>query len=270
MELDLLFFDHSDKIEAYRSTIGETYSVDGVPVKCHFLQSDVKDLVRDFRVDCIVSPANSLGFMDGGIDMVYMQLFPGIQKIVQDRIKTFDITTALGRPVIPIGSAMLVNTGSDLVKLLACVPTMFLPEDITPTRNVYWATRGLLKLCRASFFPSAPTGEESYRVVVAVPCMGTGVGKLTGEASAQQVKEALQDIAAGSKAIAQQPKTYLWTDQNGAPPRHAYILTNFACPQPENYANTEIQHTDAKEIQVRVEGTGDAGIEKRAATLGFQ
>lgn len=266
-ELVLLFFDHSDKIEDYRSTIGEDtkYHIDGLPVRCYFVKSDVKDLVNDYAINCIVSPANSLGFMDGGIDMIYMQLFPGIQTTVQDRIKTFDITTALGRYVLPIGSAMLVKTGSQQVPLLACVPTMFLPENITTTRNVYWAIRALLRLCKQSFFASEHTGCD-YRIVVAVPCMGTGVGRLTGEASAQQVKEALQDITAGSKAIAQQRGSFLWTDENGAPPKHAYVLTNFACPQPENYANTEIQETDAKEIEVRVEG----GIEKRAATLGFQ
>ena len=262
-KLNLLFFDHNDKIEDYRTAIGEEglHRVDGVPVQCYFLKTDVKDLIKDYRIDCIVSPANSLGFMDGGIDMIYMQLFPGIQTTVQDRIKTFGITTALGRHVLPIGSAMLVGTASDQCPLLACVPTMFLPENITKTRNVYWAIRGLLHLCKSSFF----TDEGGCNVTVAIPCMGTGVGKLSGEASAQQVKEALHDITTGSKAVAQQRGTYVWADENGDPPKHAYVLTNFACPQPENYANTEIQETEAKEIEVRVEGSADGKIEKKEA-----
>ena len=39
--------------------------------------------IVDLNVDAIVSPANSFGFMDGGIDMLYSQHF-GWQ--VQDRL----------------------------------------------------------------------------------------------------------------------------------------------------------------------------------------
>jgi O-acetyl-ADP-ribose deacetylase (regulator of RNase III) len=249
-ELALLFFDHSDKIEHYREAIGEAERhLNGVTVQPYFVKSDVRELVKDFDINCIVSPANCLGFMDGGIDMLYMQMFPGIQTTVENRIKTFDITTPLGGYALPIGSAMLVKTGNDQCPLLACVPTMFLPGNIAGTRNVYWAVRGLLRLVTESFFPEG----ARHRVVVAVPCLGTGVGNMTGQASGQQVAEALRDVCLGSELVAQNEEVELWKDANNNRPKHAYVLTGLACPQPEDYANAEIQKVDAKEIQVRVE-----------------
>jgi O-acetyl-ADP-ribose deacetylase (regulator of RNase III) len=171
VELALLFFDYSNKIDDYREIIGEQFTGragDGVSIHTYFVKTDVRELVKEYNINCIVPPANSLGFMDGGIDMFYMQMFPGIQNIVQDRIKTFDITTALGRYVLPIGSAMLVKTGNEKCPLLVCVPTMFLPEDIAMTRNVYWAFTGLLNLAKQSFFPK----DES------VGCRGPGYVQL--------------------------------------------------------------------------------------------
>lgn len=71
----LLFFDHSKyKIDEYSRIITDNELLD-----MYFLEKDVQDLIKEYKIDVIVSPANSLGFMDGGIDMYYMQMFPGIQ-----------------------------------------------------------------------------------------------------------------------------------------------------------------------------------------------
>ena len=59
-----------------------------------------------------VSPANSLGYMDGGIDKAYMGMFENIQQKVQKRIawlsKTYRKSSKLGRPYLPIGSSFRV------------------------------------------------------------------------------------------------------------------------------------------------------------------
>ncbi|QEG22287.1 macro domain-containing protein [Mariniblastus fucicola] len=47
----------------------ETYCVDLSGVEVH------RGNILDLNVDAVVSPANSFGFMDGGIDMVYSQHF---------------------------------------------------------------------------------------------------------------------------------------------------------------------------------------------------
>lgn len=213
--MNLIFFDNqADKIAAYQTAFSDFSG----SVKIRFLTGDVRELVRNEDIKVVVSPANCLGFMDGGIDIFYMQMFPGIQLRVQKRIESFGITTALGRHILPIGSAMFVLTGDDKCKVLACVPTMFLPEDIRGTRNVYWAMRGLLKLLTSSQLTGA----------IGIPCMGTGVGKLSAADSAEQVREAFNDHYADTSA----------------PPdieSHAYVLPKAACLQPITYANTEIQ-----------------------------
>ena len=112
MPINLLFFDHNaHHTEVYEKYI--TFASDDF--ECYFTTGDVRKVCEQLAITIIVSPANSLGFMDGGIDMMYMQMFPGIQTTVQDTIKTFNITTALGRYVLPIGSAILVETGDEKI-----------------------------------------------------------------------------------------------------------------------------------------------------------
>ncbi len=219
MKTSLVFFDHNkDNIETYKRIIGETDSR-------FFVECDVRELIKEYRIQVIVSPANSFGFMDGGIDIVYMELFPGIQNRVQDRIKMFKITSPLGRHVLPVGSAMLVSTQDKLCPLLACVPTMFLPEKISNTKNVYWAMRGLLNLIECSF-----TGLNN--IVVAIPCFGTGVGKMTPEAAAEQTKEAIDDFTRTASLMSDDLKQSVMRTR-------AYVLKEMACPQPDTYANKE-------------------------------
>lgn len=221
MKYKLLFFDFVESnINEYKNVIAEN--------NIEFVHTNVVDLINKGGVHIVVSPANSLGFMDGGIDMYYMQLFPGIQKTVQDKIKTFGITSALGRPVLPIGSAMFVQTNSKLCPFLACVPTMFLPENIKGTENVYWATRGLLNLLE--------TIRENANLTVAVPCFGTGVGRMSAHDSATQIKKALHDHE-NKLNMTQVPLLMV----GGRPPQYAYVLQKCACVQSINYANTEIQ-----------------------------
>jgi hypothetical protein len=48
--------------------------------------------ISEAKCDAVVSPANSFGFMDGGIDMAYSRYFGWhVQDCVQDAIKAFDV-----------------------------------------------------------------------------------------------------------------------------------------------------------------------------------
>ncbi len=215
MTQTLLFFDHNEKfVETYDKVIGKFVSEN---IKVHFVHGDVEDIYTMYNVLALVSPANSFGFMDGGIDNVYMEMFPDIQKRVQERIKQFGIQTELDRYALPIGCAMSVSTKDDLCPLMLCVPTMFFPGDITETQNAYWAMRGLLKLIQTTL---------PENIIVGIPCFGTGVGKMTAEQSAKQILQALQDNQNPDNA----------SQLKGVVTRNAYIM---ACPQPDNYANRE-------------------------------
>jgi len=89
--------------------------------------------------DCLVSPANSFGLMDGGIDLAIrsyfgMQLQYTVQKLIQ---KEF-----YGEQ--PIGTSAIVFTGNEKHPFLAHTPTMRVPADIRKTDNVYCAMFAML------------------------------------------------------------------------------------------------------------------------------
>jgi O-acetyl-ADP-ribose deacetylase (regulator of RNase III) len=231
MNVHLVFFDHQQpKVDEYRQILRdiETPSC----INFSFVVDDVRELVKKQTIHALVSPANCLGFMDGGIDLFYMCIFPGIQDRVKRRIASFGITTSLGRPILPIGSAMMVPTlpqGGASTRILICVPTMFLPEDITSTRNVYWAMTGLLRLLQSS----------SIKGVIGVPCMGTGVGKMSATQSAEQIRDAIRDFAINSETP---------TVRSPVPGKHSYVLREMACQQPITYSNTEIQPETMQQV----------------------
>lgn len=92
-----------------------------------------------------VSPANSLGFMDGGIDYVLSRImFPDIQRKVKAHILSKSYKTLLGRPYLPIGQAVIVETQFPGVNLIAA-PTMWLPQDVRQTHNAYHAMYAILE-----------------------------------------------------------------------------------------------------------------------------
>lgn len=97
-----------------------------------------------------VSPANSLGFMDGGIDMDLSRVvMPDIEKPLKREIQKHGLLTKLGRKHLPIGSSIIVEPEKQDVYLyylkdknchLVSAPTMWLPQDVSMTQNCYYAT----------------------------------------------------------------------------------------------------------------------------------
>ena len=61
--------------------------------------------IFDFGADAVVSPANSFGYMDGGIDEVYAKRWYGIQTAVQKRIQKEEFGELL------VGRAFSINIG---------------------------------------------------------------------------------------------------------------------------------------------------------------
>src|ERR1700730_3625390 len=89
--------------------------------------------------DALVSPANSFGYMDGGIDLAYLRFFGlELQSIVQQKIKS-DFHGEL-----PVGQAMVVPTGHESIPYLVAAPTMRIPDKIGETVNVYLSFRAPL------------------------------------------------------------------------------------------------------------------------------
>jgi O-acetyl-ADP-ribose deacetylase (regulator of RNase III) len=146
------------------------------------IHGNVKDLPRTNTT--FVSPANSLGFMDGGIDYVYSRvMFSGVENAVQQKIAEIGKKTALGRPYLPIGQAIAVPTSTPTAHLIAA-PTMFLPHDVSKTQNAYASTLAALAL-HAKYAP------ETTLVLTSHCC---GYGKMDEAESAKQMIQALHDF----------------------------------------------------------------------------
>ncbi len=115
--------------------------------------------ILDLEVEAVVSPANSFGFMDGGIDAAYSAHFPGIQRKVQKEIREQYEGELL------VGQAAVVETGNHRIKNIIVAPTMRVPMILEGTVNPYLAARAALRAGLACRFES-----------VAFPGSGRGSG----------------------------------------------------------------------------------------------
>ncbi|WGM37461.1 macro domain-containing protein [Caulobacter sp. NIBR1757] len=139
--------------------------------------------ILDVEVDALVSPANSFGFMDGGIDALYSEHFG------------WDLQLRLRRAILEqhagellIGQAAVVPTENDRHPWLIAAPTMRVPMALgRETVNPYLATRAALLLARDG---RVGDGIKS----LAFPGMGTGVGRVPSQLCARQMRAAVETV----------------------------------------------------------------------------
>lgn len=128
--------------------------------------------------DAIVSPANSFGFMDGGLDHLISERFGwDLEKQVRKTIQERPMKELL------VGEAIVVPTRDTVVPWLICAPTMRVPMRVRTTVNAYLAMKAILV---AATLNSLNT--------IAVPGLGTGIGQLAPEIAAGQMAEAYREI----------------------------------------------------------------------------
>ena len=114
--------------------------------------------------DCVVSPANSFGFMDGGLDYtISMKLGWHVQNKLQQQIYKTEMGELL------VGQALLVETNDVEIPYLISAPTMRVPLIVKETANVYLATKAILNLLKK---------ESNIIKSVTISGLGTGVGQL--------------------------------------------------------------------------------------------
>lgn len=134
--------------------------------------------------DAVVSPANSFGFMDGGIDLAYRRYFGlELQSRVQAKIKS-DFHGEL-----PVGQAMVVPTGHETVPYLVAASTMRIPDKIDDTVNVYLAFRAALLAVLAH-------NDASTNLIktLRTPALGTGIGSMPFARAAHQMHAAYLSV----------------------------------------------------------------------------
>lgn len=124
--------------------------------------------MTDQLTSAVVSPTNSKGSMDGGLDAVLKKYFgSGVEQRVKAEIKK------QYHGVMPVGFATCVETGKQLPRYLISTPTMVgSSEDISDSMNVALA-------CAAAFqaVHQQHAREPNSIRSVALPGLGAATGR---------------------------------------------------------------------------------------------
>ena len=149
---------------------------------------EVEVLTGDYfqqSADAIVSPANSFGIMDGGIDLAIRNEL-GFQ--VETHIQEVILKKYHGE--MPIGAAEIINTKHDKWGYMIAAPTMRIPENVAFTLNAYIAFRAIL-IAINSFNESKPN-----RTIKTLVCsgLGSGIGSMEPTKCAAQMRAAYKLI----------------------------------------------------------------------------
>ncbi len=138
-----------------------------------FVDLDIFEVIHgDFfsiEADAVVSPANSFGIMDGGLDLAIRNVLGfHVEKAVQKEI----IENYHGE--LPVGSAVIVPTENEKWPFLISAPTMRVPMTITGTLNAYQAFRAIL------IEVNKHNADKSNKKIKSIICpgLGTGIGDL--------------------------------------------------------------------------------------------
>jgi len=119
--------------------------------------------ILELDCDALVNPANSYGLMGGGLALAIKR---SGGKIIEEE--------AVAKAPIEVGSAVATTAGLLKFKAIIHAPTIKQPAELATKLNVALATRAALRLADSLNFSS-----------LALPGMGTGVGKLAVEEAAE-------------------------------------------------------------------------------------
>jgi len=122
--------------------------------------------------DAIVNPANSFGYMGGGVA-------GAIKRIGGVEIEN----QAIAKAPIPVGSAVFTSAGSLPCDFVIHAPTMEQPAMRICVDNVRHATRAALEL-----------GIELRIKTIAIPGMGTGVGGVAADEAAEAIVSIVKEL----------------------------------------------------------------------------
>lgn len=180
-------------VEAWRRELAGAASV---TVSCGDIFSEREGMVGpddpiDIRADAVVSPANSFGLMDGGIDAVYTYVFgDGLQT----RLREVIARDHGGE--LPVGTAAIVPTMRTEIPWCISAPTMRIPAFVGNTANAYLAFRAALR----AVLDHNARGMPRIRTVLS-PGMATAVGRMPPTRAARQMRIAWERVVGGQVAM---------------------------------------------------------------------
>jgi len=147
--------------------------------------------IFDFPAEAIVSPANSFGFMDGGIDWDYSERFGWS---LSERLR--EIITSSYDGELLVGQAAILAIDDPVYKWLVSAPTMRVPMNIKGTVNAFLAFKAALLTYKRFHLRNISNGS------LLCPGLGTGIGRLPPVVCARQMREAYDVVNRGDFSVA--------------------------------------------------------------------
>lgn len=136
-----------------------------------------------------ISPSNSLCFMDAGINKIYTEMFPNIERDVVSKISKLGYLTSLGRYYLPIGKAIATECESYTQghrNFIITSPCMLLPQNVSGTENAFYCMTAVLQLLQ-KYKQHVQRDDE-----LIVPDICVNYGGMSCEQSFQQIIKALK------------------------------------------------------------------------------
>jgi O-acetyl-ADP-ribose deacetylase (regulator of RNase III) len=150
---------------------------------------------RDFfelHADAMVSPANSFGIMDGGLDAAIRDT---LGPVIEARVRDMLVVRHHGE--LHVGGAEIVETGDTRWPLHVVAPTMRVPDDVSRTVNAYVAFRAILLAVRRHNLAGTTPPIRS----LLCPGLATGVGAMPPRRCAAQMRIAYRQVSEDPKRL---------------------------------------------------------------------
>lgn len=140
------------------------------------INSDFRTFLQNNYVQCIVSPANSKGFMTGGFDMAIIDYFG---RTVQDKVQNYIIENCDGEQ--KVGTSFIIDINKE--HKLIHTPTMIRPSKIKDERVIYHCMRQTLL-----------TAKQNNIESILIPMFGGSTGGLSPKLIAKIMRYAYDQI----------------------------------------------------------------------------
>jgi O-acetyl-ADP-ribose deacetylase (regulator of RNase III) len=138
------------------------------------------------EADAMLSPANSFGIMDGGLDLA-----------IRDQLG-FEVQVRAQRAILeehhgelPVGAALVIPTDHARWPYLVVAPTMRVPERVPRSLNAYLAFRAALT---AVLRFNDQRATPAIRSLIC-PGLGTGIGQMPPRRCAAQMRLAYLQVS---------------------------------------------------------------------------
>jgi O-acetyl-ADP-ribose deacetylase (regulator of RNase III) len=141
--------------------------------------------IFDTDANTLVSPANSFGIMDGGLDGKLRDYFgTSVEQTLRERIR------GQFHGELPVGMATVVETSHARHPYLISAPTMRYPADVSHTVNAYLATKATLNAAAA----------HPAQLSLAIPGFCALTGGMSPTQVARQMRIAYERVVVGMYA----------------------------------------------------------------------